>query len=69
MILFFIMTIWPFFLKKENDQFREGSWILVAASGSRYFLSFCLKDFFPEEYILMTLIYFVKYRIPSRATD
>ena len=34
-----------FLEKRKNDQFREGSWILVAASGSRYCPVLLLKRF------------------------
>ena len=68
--IIFIMTIWPFFLKKGKMTSLgkvPGFWWLLQVPG--IVLSFCLKDSFPEEYILMTLICFIKYRIPSRATD
>ena len=69
MILFFLKKIWPFFLKKGKMTSLEkvpGSGWLLHVPGT--VLSYCLKDSFPEEYILTIPICFVKFLILSQAT-
>ena len=60
----------PFFWEKEKmtslGRVPGFLWLLHVPGNV---LSYCLKDSFPEEYILPTPICFVKFLIQSRATD